>query len=81
MSNSSNARKYLTEDELKRLLHVIKGRKSARDEAIFLVTYWRGLRASDVGRIPVYRLELRRIDHHEMRHLRSRLDQGQRPGR
>jgi site-specific recombinase XerD len=52
MSNSSNARKYLTEDELKRLLHVIKGGKSARDEAIFLVTYWRGLRASEVGRIP-----------------------------
>ena len=53
MSNSINSRKYLTEDELKRLLHVIKGRKSARDEAIFLVTYWRGLRASEVGRIPL----------------------------
>jgi site-specific recombinase XerD len=53
MSNSPNARKYLTEEELKRLLHVIKVRKSARDEAIFLVTYWRGLRASEVGRIPL----------------------------
>ena len=52
MSNSPNTRKYLTEDELKRLLHVVKGRKSPRDEAIFLVTYWRGLRASEVGRIP-----------------------------
>jgi len=53
MLNSENARKYLTEDELKRLLHVIKGHKNARDEAIFLVTYWRGLRASEVGRIPL----------------------------
>ncbi len=53
MTTSKNARKYLTEDELKRLLHVIKGHKNVRDEAIFLVTYWRGLRASEVGRIPL----------------------------
>ena len=53
MSNSPNARKYLTEDELKRLLHVVKMHKSVRDVAIFTVTYWRGLRASEVGRIPL----------------------------
>jgi site-specific recombinase XerD len=53
MSNQDNPRKYLTEDELKRLLHVVKGHKNARDEAIFLVTYWRGLRASEVGMIPL----------------------------
>jgi site-specific recombinase XerD len=53
MSNSQNLRKYLTEDELKRLLHIIKGHKSARDEANFVVAYWRGLRASEVGRLPL----------------------------
>jgi site-specific recombinase XerD len=51
--NPSNARKYLTEDELKRLLQVVRGHKSARNVAIFTVTYWRGLRASEVGRIPL----------------------------
>jgi site-specific recombinase XerD len=53
MSNSETARKYLTEDELKRLLSVIRKHQNARDEAIFLVTYWRGLRASEVGQIPL----------------------------
>lgn len=49
MSNSLNERKYLTEEELTRLLAVIK---SPRDRAIFTVCYWRALRASEVGRIP-----------------------------
>jgi integrase/recombinase XerD len=53
MPTSEHLRKYLTEDELKRLLHVIKGHGNPRDEAIFLVTYWRGLRASEVGSIPL----------------------------
>ena len=52
VSNSQDLRKYLTEDELKRLLHAVRASKSVRNEAIFLVTYWRGLRASEVGRIP-----------------------------
>lgn len=49
---SQDTRKYLTEDELHRLLQVIRRHKCPRDEAIFLVAYWRGLRASEVGRIP-----------------------------
>ena len=53
MPHSPDERKYLTEDELKRLLQVVKTRGSARDLAIFTVTYWRGLRASEVGRIPL----------------------------
>jgi type 1 fimbriae regulatory protein FimB len=50
----------LTEEELKRLLVVIK---SPRDRAIFTVTYWRGLRASEVGRIPLsaWRVSARRL--------------------
>src|SRR5437016_5366037 len=57
---TSNARKYLTEEELKRLLQVIK---KPRDRAIFTVCYWRGLRASEVGRIPLsgWRRSVRRI--------------------
>jgi integrase/recombinase XerD len=43
-------RMYLTEEELRRLMSVIK---SPRDRAIFAVSYWRGLRASEVGIIPV----------------------------
>lgn len=38
--------KYLTQDELKRLLGVIT---SKRDKAIFLTAYRHGLRASEVG--------------------------------
>lgn len=38
--------KYLTQDELKRLLHVV-GNK--RDKALLLVAYRHGLRASEVG--------------------------------
>lgn len=49
MKRSSELRKYLTEQELKQFLSVIK---SVRDRAIFTISYWRGLRASEVGRIP-----------------------------
>jgi len=41
-------RKYLTEDELTRFL---RGIESVRDTAIFTVSYWRGLRASEVGQL------------------------------
>jgi len=44
-----DARKYLTEQELKQFLAVIK---SVRDRAIFTLCYWRGLRAAELGRIP-----------------------------
>ncbi len=49
MRASTDERKYLTEQELKRFLSAVK---SARDRAIFTICYWRGLRASEVGRIP-----------------------------
>lgn len=42
--------KFLTQDELTRLLAVIKDR---RDKAIFLVAYGHGLRASEVGSLMV----------------------------
>ncbi len=42
-------RKYLTEQELAQLLKVIA---SPRDKAIFTVAYYRGLRASEVGKLP-----------------------------
>jgi site-specific recombinase XerD len=41
---------YLTQDELRRLLRVA-GARSRRDQAILLVAYRHGLRASDVGRV------------------------------
>ena|ERR1700722_104698 len=49
MAAPSDLRKYLTEEELKRVLGVVK---SVRDRAIFTVAYWRGLRASEIGSIP-----------------------------
>lgn len=41
-------RKYLTEAEIASLLRVIK---SPRDKALFTIAYWRGLRASEIGRL------------------------------
>ncbi len=41
-------RKFLTEEELARFLKVID---STRDKAIFTVMYWRGLRASEIGKL------------------------------
>src|SRR5580692_202641 len=46
---TSEQRKYLTEEELKRFLGVVK---NPRDRAIFTIAYWRGLRASEIGNIP-----------------------------
>ncbi len=48
VSNSSNQPKHLTEQELNQVLGAIK---SPRDLAIFVLTYWRGLLASEIGRI------------------------------
>jgi type 1 fimbriae regulatory protein FimB len=55
-----NKRKYLTEEEFARLIGVIE---SPRDRAIFLVCYWRGLRASEVGQLSLaaWRPAARRI--------------------
>lgn len=52
MTGPKKQRKFLTEDELKRLFAVIHKHGNVRDIAIFTVTYWRGLRASEVGLIP-----------------------------
>lgn len=41
-------RKYLTEAEIASLLRVIK---APRDKAMFTIMYWRGLRASEAGRL------------------------------
>lgn len=41
-------RKYLSEAEVASLLRVIK---TPRDKALFTVMYWRGLRASEAGRL------------------------------
>ena len=49
--------KYLTQDELKRLLGVIE---SKRDSAIFRVAYYHGLRASEVGMLKVEDVNLPR---------------------
>lgn len=49
--------KYLTQDELKRLLSVIT---SKRDKAIFLLAYRHGLRVSEVGMLLVEDVDLDR---------------------
>jgi site-specific recombinase XerC len=48
VSVTSGDRKYLTEEELVKFL---KGIDSIRDRAIFTVMYWRGLRASEIGKL------------------------------
>jgi integrase len=57
---TENERKYLTEEELKRFFAVIE---SPRDRAIFAVCYWRGLRASELGKLQMssYRPEAKRL--------------------
>lgn len=47
---SSNTIKYLTQDELRRLLKAIT---SKRDKALFLLAYRHGLRASELGLLRV----------------------------
>lgn len=47
--STTDQRKYLEEEELKRFFSVIR---SVRDRAIFTLAYWRGLRASEIGSIP-----------------------------
>lgn len=50
-------RKYLTQDEVKRLFRVIDNK---RDKAIFMVAYYHGLRPSEVGLIQVDDVDLGR---------------------
>ena len=51
---------FLTPDELRRLLGVIK-RASLRDYAIILTAYRHGLRASEIGLLQISDLDLRRL--------------------
>ena len=48
-------RKYLTEEEFARFLGAVRAEKDAREcarnVAIFTVMYWRGLRASEIGKL------------------------------
>jgi integrase/recombinase XerD len=60
--------KYLTQDELRRLLGVIE---SKRDKAIFLIAYRHGLRASEVGMI-----KLEDIQDSRIRIVRAKHSQG-----
>jgi integrase len=60
--------KFLTTDELKRLISVIKDK---RDKAIFLTAYRRGLRASEIGLLQIndvdfkgLRITIRRVIGH-----------------
>jgi len=62
--------KYLTQDELKRLLGAIT---SKRDKAIFLLAYRHGLRASEIGTIRVDDLNL---DRSRIRIVRLKHSQG-----
>ncbi len=50
---------YLSQEELKRLLKVVKS-ESVRDYAIFLLAYRHGLRASEVGLIQVEDIDFHR---------------------
>ena len=50
--------KFLTHDEIKRLLGVITDK---RDKAIFLLAYRHGLRASEVGKLRVVDLDFKRL--------------------
>lgn len=59
--------KYLTQEELARFFRAVQGE---RDMAMFQVTYWRGLRASELGTIvlddldrskPVWKLRIARL--------------------
>lgn len=61
-------RKYLTEDEVKRLFRAID---SPRDKAIFTVAYWRGLRASEVGRLTLSSFDQKKGRLHVKRLKRS----------
>jgi len=59
-------RKHLTQEELAALIRVIT---SVRDRALFTVAYWRGLRASEVGRLKLedYRAGANRLYIHRLK--------------
>ena len=56
--DSSRRLKYLTEDEVQRLLSIIEGK---RDRILFLLAYRHGLRASEVGLLRVDDLDFKKL--------------------
>jgi type 1 fimbriae regulatory protein FimB len=68
---SSGAVKYLTEEELRSLFAVIK---NPRDRCIFMLAFWRGMRASEVGllRLESYRPKTGRL---HVRRLKGSISQ------
>jgi integrase len=57
-SHRAGTIKFLTQDELKRLLFVIKDK---RDKAIFLIAYRHGQRASEVGMLHVNDIDWKKL--------------------
>src|SRR4051812_45253516 len=55
---STTTIKYLTQEEMRRLLAVTK--ESKRDHALFLLAYRHGLRASEVGLLQINDVDLQR---------------------
>ena len=53
--------KFLTEDELKRLMKAISKEGSKRDKAIFLTSYRHGLRPSEVGKLQVSDIDFQKM--------------------
>ena len=61
--------KFLTEDELKRLMKAISKEGSKRDKAIFLTAYRHGLRPSEVGLLQVSDIDFQkmRLQNHRLK--------------
>lgn len=69
LTNRTMNRKHLTQEELQALLRAVGQAKSPRDLAMFTVAYWRGLRASEVGRLRLedYRVGPNRLYIHRLK--------------
>jgi type 1 fimbriae regulatory protein FimB len=67
--------KFLTPDELARLMKVIAQAESKRDRAIFALAYYYGLRASEVGRLYINDIDLKamRIQIHRVKDSESKV--------
>lgn len=59
--NKSRTIKFLTEDELKRLIKAISKDGNKRDKAIFLISYRHGLRPSEVGMLHVSDVDFQKM--------------------
>ena len=68
--STDSAEKRLRPDELKRFFGAIT---DSRDRALFTVAYWRGLRASEIGRLTIGNLDLKagRLKFHRLKGSRG----------